>query len=329
MKTVVLLAALSAAAPASAQPVTVKMATLVPDGSSWAAILEDLAQRWKAASGGRVVLRVYPGGVAGDDTDVVRKMRQGTLGAGLLTAAGLAEIDPSVRALGVPLMYAGDEEAAAVLERMRPRLESAYAAKGFVVLGWTDAGWVQFFARRPVATPADLRALKLFTPAGDARAAEMWRAAGFDPVPLPVTDLLPALQSRRVEALGLSPQIAVIAQYYHHAPHLTDMRWQLLLGAIVMSQAAWEKVPADVRPALREAAEDAGRRLRAEVRRTGARDVEAMKKRGLAVVPVDAKTRAQWETLARSFYPKLRGGLVPESAFDEAMRYRDEYRARR
>jgi len=66
--------------PVEAQaPVIVRMATLVPDGSSWHLILKETAAKWKQISGGRVTVRLFPGGVAGDDPDVVRKMRLGTL----------------------------------------------------------------------------------------------------------------------------------------------------------------------------------------------------------------------------------------------------------
>lgn len=321
-----LLLALGPAATSSAQPVTLKMATLVPEGSSWYVVLKEMAEKWKTASGGRVLLRVYPGGVAGDDPDVVRKMRQGTLHAGVLTAVGLAEIEPSVHALSVPMLYDSHDEAYAVLSKMRPRLEAAFEAKGFVVLNWADAGWVHFFARKPVGTPDDLRALKLFTWAGDPRTEEVWRSVGFNPVPLPSTEIMTALQSGTIDAHGCPPQVAVIAQYYNHARNMTDLPWQLLLGATVMSRSAWAELPAEVRPALREAAADAGRRLQAQVRQSVARDVAAMTKRGLTVVPVGARARTQWEKLAEGLYPKLRGGIVPAEAFDEAMRHRDEYR---
>src|SRR5436190_22655640 len=101
-----LMLGLGLAPPAGAQPVLIKMATLVPDGSSWHQILKETAEKWKTLSGGRVVVRLYPGGVAGDDPDVVRKMRLGTLNAGVLTSVGVAEIDKSVYALGIPMMYA-------------------------------------------------------------------------------------------------------------------------------------------------------------------------------------------------------------------------------
>jgi TRAP-type C4-dicarboxylate transport system substrate-binding protein len=173
-----ILASVSVSVPAAlAQaPLVVRTATLVPDGSSWYLILKELSEKWKAVSAGRVTVRLFPGGVAGDDLDVVRKMRLGTLGAGVLTSVGVAEIDKSVYALGVPLMYDSSEEVYYVLEKMRPRLEANIEAKGFVVLNWADVGWVHFFTQKPVAVPDDLRALKLFTWAGDADSVSVWRS---------------------------------------------------------------------------------------------------------------------------------------------------------
>jgi TRAP-type C4-dicarboxylate transport system substrate-binding protein len=316
--------------PAEAQaPVLVRMATLVPDGSSWHLILKETADKWKQLSGGRVVVRLFPGGVAGDDPDVVRKMRLGTLNAGVLTSVGVAEIDKSVYAMGIPLMYDSYDEIYWVHEKMRPKLEANLEAKGFVVLNWADGGWVHFFTQKPVAVPDDLRKLKLFTWAGDAEAVETWRSAGFNPVPLPSTEISTALQTGLVEALGSPPQVAVISQFFTHAQYMTDLRWQLLQGATIITKATWEKIPADIRPALLKAAQEDGVRLQKEVRDAEARDVEAMKKRGLTVVPVSAAQRAQWQRLTESIYPRIRGRVVPAEAFDEAMRYRDEYRKQR
>ena len=100
---------------------------------------------------------------------------------------------------------------------MRPKLEASLEAKGFVVLNWVDGGWVHFFTKKPVAVPDDLRALKLFSWAGDAQAVEVWRSAGFNPVPLPSTEISTALQTGLVEALGSPPQVAVISQFFTHA----------------------------------------------------------------------------------------------------------------
>jgi TRAP-type C4-dicarboxylate transport system substrate-binding protein len=315
------------ASAAAAQTLTVKMATLVPQGSSWHHILQEMAEEWKTVSGGKVVVRLYPGGVAGDDPDVVRKMRLGTLNAALLTAPGLAEIDKAPNAFGVPMMYSSYDEVYGVLDKMRPGFETKFAAKGFVVLAWADGGWVHFFAQKPVAKPDDLRALKLFSWSVDTHQFELLKSVRFNPVALPSTELATALQTGLVQAFGAPPGVALIAQYYNHAKNMTDLDWQLLLGAIVVNKAAWDQVPADVQAKLRASAETACRRLREEIRTGAARDVEAMKKRGLTVVPVDANAHREWQQLAEGLYPKIRGTVVPADSFDEAMRARDAWRA--
>jgi TRAP-type C4-dicarboxylate transport system substrate-binding protein len=120
----------------------------------------------------------------------------------------------------------------------------------------------------------------------------------------------------------------VIAQYYNHAKNMTDLNWQPLLGATVITKAAWEKIPDELHGPLLAAAQEAGRRLQEEIRRSGERDVEAMKKRGLNVVAVDSKTHALWRKTAEVMYSRIRGAIVPAEAFDEAQRSRDQFRAR-
>lgn len=303
-----------------------KMATLAPKGSAWHLILQEMGEKWKSASGGRVTLTLYPGGVAGDDGDVVRKIRLGTLNAGLLTSLGLAQIDRSVLALQIPMMYDSYDELDAVLAKMGPGLEKTFEQKGFIVLNWTDAGWVHFFTKTPVRTPEDLKGLKLFTGAGDTETVELWKAAGFRPVPLPATEISTALQTGLVTALPTPPQAAVILQWYNHAKNMTDLRWAVLIGATVVSKVAWERVPPDARPALLAAAREAGRRLRDEIRQKAPLDVEAMQKRGLAVVHLDPQAVDLWRKTAEGVYPQLRDSFVPAAAFDEAKKSRDEYR---
>ncbi len=311
---------------ASAQPIVIKMATLVPEGSSWHLVLKEVADKWNKISGGRVRVIIYPSGTQGDDPDVVRKMRLGTLNAGLLTSVGLAEIDRSVYAISIPMAFSDYDEVYYVLDKMRPKFEATMESKGFVMLNWADGGWLRFFAQKPVATPNDLKTLKLFQWAGDTPTLEIWKAAGFNPVPLPSTELATGLQTGLVQAFAASPQVAVITRYFENAKNMTDLRWALLLGGTVISKSVWDRIPADIKPALLQAMHEAGSRLQADIRKSDEADIEAMKKRGLNVIAVDAKTRELWRSTAESAYGKVRGGFVPAEAFDEAFKIRDEYR---
>src|SRR5262245_46253838 len=82
-------ALITVATPASAQ--TIKLATLVPEGSIWDKAERELGAEIQKATSGRVKFQIYPGGVAGDEPDLMRKVRIGQLQAVLYSAPGLAD----------------------------------------------------------------------------------------------------------------------------------------------------------------------------------------------------------------------------------------------
>lgn len=103
---VLLLAAVvSAPGTAESAPTIIKMATLAPEGSSWFQVLQEMGEEWRKASDGAITLRIYPGGVAGDEDAVIRKMRVGQIQAAAITGIGLAYLEPSFYALHIPMMY--------------------------------------------------------------------------------------------------------------------------------------------------------------------------------------------------------------------------------
>jgi len=317
----------SVALPAHGQAtVTVKMATLVPENSSWFLVLKEVASDWGKISNGKVRVLLYPGGRQGDDPDVVRKMNLGTLNAGVLTSAGLGEIERGVYALSIPMAFADYEEVYAVLEKMRPKLEAQFEARGFVVLNWADGGWNHWFTKSPAATPEQMKKLKLFSWAGDMKTTEAYKKMGFDPRPAPSTELITGLQTGLFESFLAPPQVALITRYYEQTKYMTDMKVQILMGATVIRKETWEKIPAELRPRLMASARTAGDKLQKSIRDGYQRDVDAMKRAGLTVVPVDARTREMWRRSVEVGYPIIRGGVMPADAFDDALRYRDEYR---
>jgi TRAP-type C4-dicarboxylate transport system substrate-binding protein len=209
---------------------------------------------------------------------------------------------------------------------MRPRLEANLEAKGFVVLNWADGGWVQFFSKKPVATPEDLRRLKFFQWAGDPQGLEIWKAAGFNPIVAPATELATGLQTGLLEAFSTSPQIVLITRYYEQAPYMADLKWAVILAGTVVTKEAWSRVPADAKPAILEAAHEAGQKLKADVRSSTERDLQALRQAGLKVTPVDAAARSEWRKTVERASGKLRGGFTPAEAYDEVMHHLVEVR---
>jgi TRAP-type transport system periplasmic protein len=316
-------AALMTLAPslASARKVKIKLATLAPKGSVFHRVLSEMGHEWAEASGGKVKVILMAGGIAGDDVDVVRKIRLGTLSGGLLTSAGVATVDKAINCLQAPMVYNSYAELDAVHAKMDAKLEALYAEKGFIILNWVDAGWVRFFSQAPVKVPDDLAKQKLFVWAGHEAVADIWKGAGFNPVPLPSTEISTALQTGLVNAVPTTPQAALLMQWYKHAKYMSTGRWAPLVGATVISKKQWEKIPEDLRPEFRRIAKAAGDKLRAEARPADQRAIDEMAKRGLTVVEMDAATLAMWRKRLEPSRPKIRGEWASPELYDEAMQH--------
>ena len=328
---VLLLAALAGAAwvaaPVDAQRgLTITLGTVVPDGSAWHQTLKRMEQDWREISGGRVRLRIMAGGRLGDDVEMLRLVRIGRLQAVAVSSIGLARIDEGVDALHIPMLFNSYAELDAVRDRMAPTLERRLEDKGFVVLNWADGGWARFFAKKPVQTLDDLRRQKLWISAGDPKTERLYKKYDMQVTPLSLGDVQTGLQTGLVEAVTEPPLFAMLDGTYRSAPNMTDLRWAPVIGGTVISKEAWEKVPANLRPQLLDASRRAGDELRDKIRRQGDDAIGQMKQRGLNVVSVD---REAWEKEVTALYPELRGELAPADLFDQAIRYRDEFRANR
>jgi TRAP-type C4-dicarboxylate transport system substrate-binding protein len=305
----------------------VKLGTVAPEGSPWHDAMLETAQRWKEISNGNVMVRIYAGGVAGDETDMLRKIRIGQLHATALTSSTLVDIVPDIEAITLPMLIETDGELDYVIEKLGLEFEARLAEQGFKVLNWSSAGWVHFFSKQPVTTPADMKKQKLFFWGSDTLYVELLKKWGFNPVPLAITDLLPSLQTGLVDAFPAPPAAALAFQWFALAPNMTDFRWQPLPGTTVISMRQWDKIPADLRPLLEEAAREVGTRLQARIRKLEIEAIEVMKEHGLAVHSVPPGIVEEWKQLMREEgYPVFVGSRISPEMFDRVRKAVDEYR---
>lgn len=315
---------------ASAQtgPQRIRMATLVPQGTSYHRILQEMGERWRVATNGQLQLTVYAG-TMGSELEMVRRMRLGQLQAAALSVVGLREIDRAVGALQImPMMFRSEEEVAFVRSRLEPVLAARLAERGFVVLFWADVGWVTYFSRRAAVMPDDFRQLKVFVTAGDNEQYDLMRSAGFSPVSLDWTDALTSLQTGMIDAVPTIPYFALAMQLNTVATHMLDLKWVPLMAAAIISKRTWDALPPASQAAIRATAEETSRRFQERGRSEGDSAVAAMRRRGLTVVPVPTPALAAWRTMSETFYPRIRGTMVPADMFDEVVRLLAEYRAR-
>jgi TRAP-type transport system periplasmic protein len=217
----------------------IRLATLLPQGSSQYQALEQMGQDWRTASGGKVTVTIYAGGAMGSEEEMVRRMRVGQIQAATLSAAGLSEVDRSVGALEkIPMVYRNLDELEYVRSKMAPDLARRLNEKGFVVLFWADAGWVHIFSKSAGLLPDDLRKTRVFVGASDPEEVRIAKGLRFNAVPLEWSDVLTSLQTGLVDTVPTVPFLALAGQYDLVAKNMLELNWVPLVGATVITKKA-------------------------------------------------------------------------------------------
>lgn len=305
-----------------------RVGTLAPKNSLYHRQLLEIGEAWRTAQGGAAKYVVYADGSQGGEAEMARRMRIGQLQAALLSVVGLREIEPSISALqNLPLLFKSWEELDYVREKMRVNMEKKFLDKGFVVLAWGDAGWVRFFSKEAAVRPEDYKRMKFFAWGAEQEQQAIMKSLGYTPMPLETADILPSLQTGMINVVPSTPYFALASQVYSTAPHMLEINWAPIVGALVVTSKAWEAMTPAAQDALRTAGEKAGLQMRAQARREVDEAVEAMKKRGLIVHKPNAAEMQEWNTLAEALYPRIRGTMVPADTFDDVFKHVKAYRA--
>ncbi len=323
------IAALVLALPVQAiAPITIKLATFAPANSAWHKALLDMGDVWTKSTEGRVTLRVYPGGTLGTEASTVKMMSPavGELQAALLLPPGLARINDAVDVFGMPFFLESDEEMRAVFAALRPLMTQRIESAGFKVLNWGNAGWVQLFSKKEIRTLADLKAVKLYTTEGDDKSVQWYKSNGFQPIPLSFNDMVGGLKRGMIDAAPSPAYGASMLQIFRDAPYLLDVKLAPLLGATVLTNAAWSKIDAGDQPKVLAAAATLEQRFMNEAPKLDADAVTTMSARGLKVTTLAPAAMAEFRKTAEVLVGSMRGTTVPADIFDAAMQARTAFR---
>jgi TRAP-type C4-dicarboxylate transport system substrate-binding protein len=250
-------------------------------------------------------------------------MRVDALQAGALTNVGLGTIDASFNVFDVPFFFNSYDELNEVTAKLTPVISKRVEAKGFVLVNWGHGGWTQVFTKKPVRTLDELKKTKLWTSAGNDRMVQWFKANGFEPRAMAMTDIMTGLTTGMVEAVPTTPLAAMLFQWYRQTPNMIDIGLAPVIGATIVSRKTWNAIPAADRPKLLDSAAAAQKRLQDEVPRQDAAAITSMKRNGLTVTEA---TGPEWRQALDALAKTMRGEMVPPDVFDLAVKARDAYR---
>ena len=309
--------------------VRLKIATIAPDGSSWMKSFRAMDKEVRAATKNRVRFKAYPGGVQGDEKDVLRKIRIGQLHGGGFTGLGMGAIFPDTLVVAVPMLVQTYDEIDYIKEELGDYFRKGIADNGFVLLGWQEVGFVYLMSKTPIRTMDDLRKVRIWAWQGDQVAPAVFREAKINPVYLAVHDVLPALQTGLLDATYSSPLGAVVLQWHTKIKYMNDVPLTYALSGIVVTKKAFDKIPANLQPVVLNICERYLRDQVIKTREDNAKAIEVLKKRGVEMISLAPEARRELEGIFLTSGERLSGKVFSRAVFTKTKKLLAEYRAKK
>jgi TRAP-type C4-dicarboxylate transport system substrate-binding protein len=325
--TVLLLALASLAIGAPAAAVDIKIATVAPDGSRWMQQMRAGAEEISAKTSGRVAIKFYPGGVMGNDAQVLRKIRIGQLQGGAFTAGGLGERYGGVNLYGIPLLFRSLDEIDVVRAELDADIAAGLDKAGFVTFGFIEGGFANLLANEPVRSVEDMRRKKVWVPEGDGISFLAMQSLGLSPAVLPVTDVLTGLQTGLIEIAFASPVAALVLQWHTKVKYLTDLPISYSMGIFAIEKGAYAGLSREDQQVVREVMSRYVVALDREARDDNRRAAEVLARSGVQTVTVNAADVEGWRSTIQTIHPQLRQRPDIDAAmFDRLLAVLAEYR---
>jgi TRAP-type transport system periplasmic protein len=309
------------------EPITFKIATLAPEGSSWMTIFHAWGKTLEEHSGGKIKVKFYAGGVAGDERDAVRKMRLGQINGAAVTSIGLGLIQPEVRVLELPMMINNYEELDYVRNRMDEELRKKFEEKGYVLLSWGDVGPVHIFSNIPIKGKSDLAMTKLWAWVDDPIVRMLFNQLGANGVPLGVPDVLPSLQTGLINACYGSPLSTLALQWYTKVKYMTQMHISQAIGATIVTKKEFDRLSPELQKQVLADSRDMEKKLLKTIRDDNDKSLNSLKQSGITVVESPPDMRKQFEEQAVLLRPKLEPSVYSHEFRMKVEKLLAEYRA--
>lgn len=310
----------SAAVPAHSGGMRIKFATLAPEGSNWMKTLRALDKDLKADTSGGVSFKFYPGGVSGNEKDVIRKMRIGQIHAAGFTGVGLGQILPEVRVLDLPFLFETDQEVESIYRKMTEYFAARFEEKGYVLLGWVPVGWIHFFSQQKIRTLKDLKKTKAWMWEGDPLVQEAYSVIRVAPFALSITDVLTSLQTGLIETVYSSPLGALALQWFSKVKYMSQVRMGYGTGGVLMTKKKFNLLSGEQQAALKKLSARHLERLVQETKRDNNKSVKAILNSGVTLAakpsPEELKEFQQAGVVIRK---NLTGKLFPAELLQQVM----------
>jgi TRAP-type C4-dicarboxylate transport system substrate-binding protein len=312
---ITLLGALALGLPASsrvagaAETQYLRIATLAPRDSDLAKGFLKLDQGLKKASHGAWGVRLYPSGVAGDEVDVLRKMKIGQMDASIITSVGLSQIVRETTLLNTPGVIRDYKGLEAVQKEMTKEWDASFEKAGYNLIAWGETGQLRWFAKQPLTRPSSVKSMRPWVWPSAHALKETLLALGANGVPLGVPEVYGALQTGMIDMVTSTCVALISLQWHSNLKYMTKDPSGVLVGAMLMSGAKWKALPPDVQKIVQDEINRNQESDKQDIRKADERSYQNLLKRGYTANEWTGDAKKEAETMMETVQKRLVGRM--------------------
>jgi TRAP-type transport system periplasmic protein len=306
--------------------VVIKLGTLAPEGSSWMKTFNTLNTEVVKKTENNVQLKIYPGGVLGDEMDMLRKLKIGQIQGVALTAAGLSTLFKEMDVLQIPFLFQSYEEVDTILKKMDSFFRKGFEDNGYFLLGWSEVGFVYLMSTLPISSVADLRKAKVWVWEESPMSKAIFDEAGVKAIPLTVPDVLVGLQTGLVDVVYVPPTGAIFLQWFTKIKYITDVPLLYLAGGVVVKKNIFKQIPQQFQSLVLESFQTHLEQLKVITRTENREAVKVMMKQGVKVINPSRNQIDEFRRLSNNALPHITGPTFSKKVLDEVDSLLESYR---
>ena len=311
---------------AASKAVTLKIATLAPEGSAWIQTFDDLNAAIKKKTNKGVRFKIYPGGVLGDEKDMRRKMHVGQIQGAVLTSAGLSGIFSEMDVFQIPFLFESYDEVDYVVKKMDAFFRNGFANKGYILLGWSEGGFIRLMSTAPISSLNDLRKAKVWTWEDAPMAKAIFDAAKISAIPLSLPDVLVGLQTGLVDVVYAPPSGAISLQWFTKTKYITDVPLMYLIGAVVVKKNVFTRLSSAEQQVLLELCPEYMAELKQVIRKENQEALKVMTKHGVTLVKPSEDQIGEFKKIAAKAMENQTGESFSQKVRDEVIAHLKAFR---
>jgi len=284
---------------AQSSALTLKIATISPEGATWMVKMRQGAKEIAKRTDSRVKFKFYPGGIMGNDQSVLRKIRIGQLHGGAITNGSMESIYPDAQLYSLPFLFNSNEEVNYVRGKMDDFFVKGLEKKGYVTFGFAEGGFAYLMSNKPLKNVSDLQKQKVWVPSDDIISRTIFDSASVSPVSLPISDVMTSLQTGMINTIAASPIGAIALQWHTKVKYLTDTPLLYFYAFLAVNKKTFNKISPDDQLIVRKIMSNTFKEIDIQNRKDNISAKKALEKQGIAFVKISEETLAAWHQMGK------------------------------